>query len=440
MDKELIINALARRIHADLAGYFPNASPKHDHYHDYGWPEVLTFEKHLYPMYKRNSLANAAVEKSVMKVWEDNPFLLIGDQVHEETAAEKAVRLRFEAIQLWAKLAEADRRGQVGRYSALVFRFADNKYFHEPVDRVPGGLDGLVDVIPAWEAQLRPSQWETDTKSENYGQPTMYEFRENAVDLDHQDQRLRMFSVHPDRVHIWSRFGDVFGSSRLEAGFNDLLSYEKVSGAGGEGFWKNAKQAPVLNVDKDANLTQLAAMLGVEIGDIKDKLDEVVGDWQKGFDKLLMLQGIKHEAPGITLPQPAEFLEGPLSSFSASFGIAVKILIGSQSGERASQEDADEWARTCMARRNNIVKPNIMRMTRKFARVGVLPADDWHIHWSDLTEASAKEKAERGKTMSETNRNMVGSGEPPPYTSNEIREVSGYEPIDDDGGFTEEDE
>jgi hypothetical protein len=438
---ELIANALTRRLHADLAGYFPNASAKHNHYLDYGWPEILTFDM-LYGLYKRNGLAFAGVSKTIKKTWEDNPWLLQGDDVHPETSVEKAIRKRFERIGFWRQLAGADRRSMVGNYGALIFRFGDGKTFDQPVGTVSGGLDGLVEIIPCWQAQLQPSIWDTDPKSQNYGKPLMYEFREQMPQdtTGQQQQKLRQFNVHPDRVHIWSETGDIYGQSALEPGFNSLIDYEKVSGAGGEGFWKNAKQAMVLSVDKDANLNVLAQTLGVPVEGLRDKLDEVFGDWQKGFDQLLMLQGIQHDSPSISLPQPKEFMEGPVAAFAASLEIPVKILLGSQTGERASQEDADEWARTCMSRRSLTAIPNIRAIVEKLERYRILPPADWHIDWSDLTEASAKEKMERAKAMSETNRNMAGTGEPVPYRTNEIREVTGHEPIDDVGGFGELDD
>lgn len=146
----------------------------------------------------------------------------------------------------------------------------------------------------------------------------------------------------------------------LEAGYNDLLTLEKVSGAGGEGFWKNAKSSPVLEVDKEADIAKLAQMLGVETSEIADKMDEVVGDWQKGFDQLLMLQGIEAKTLGVTLPQPAEFYNTALQSFAASIEMPLKILVGTQTGERASTEDAKEWSQTISSRRTNRVIPLIM--------------------------------------------------------------------------------
>lgn len=424
----LVVNNAVRRLDAMFPGYF--ASAKHNHYKDFGYPETLNFSQ-LYAMYTRNGIAQAGVNKTVLKTWQDNPFLLEkerdGSEVgrSDETTLEKQIRQRFDDLRLWPKLSEADGMSLVGAYSGVILRFADSKLFEEPVDHVPGGLDGLVEVIPAWEGQLTVSQWDTDERSESYGQPKMFQFNESAVD---SKQQPRSFVVHPDRVIIWSKNGTVHGKSILEPGYNDLLTLEKVSGAGGEGFWKNAKSAPVLEVDPEAKLTEMARMMGVPLDELVDKMNDQVEDWQKGFDKLLMVQGMEAKTLGITLPSPEHFFAIALQSFAASINMPVKILVGMQTGERASKEDADEWALTNMSRRNNYVIPNIRTLVQRLERVGILPERDWFVDWTDLTESSMSEKIERANKMAETNQKM---GDVYVFTDDEIRQVVGYEPLKD---------
>ncbi|RVP96978.1 anti-CBASS protein Acb1 family protein [Sinorhizobium meliloti] len=431
----LVVNNAVRRLDAMFPGYF--ASAKHNHYKDFGYPETLNFSQ-LYAMYTRNGIAQAGVNKTVLKTWQDNPFLLEkerdGSEVgqSDETTLEKQIRQRFDDLRLWPRLSEADGMSLVGAYSGVILRFADSKLFEEPVDHVPGGLDGLVEVIPAWEGQLTVSQWDTDERSESYGQPKMFQFNESAVD---SKQQPRSFVVHPDRIIVWSKNGTVHGKSILEPGYNDLLTLEKVSGAGGEGFWKNAKSAPVLEVDPEAKLTEMARMMGVPLDELVDKMNDQVEDWQKGFDKLLMVQGMEAKTLGITLPSPEHFFAIALQSFAASISMPVKILVGMQTGERASKEDAEEWALTNMSRRTNYVIPNIRTLVQRLERVGILPERDWFVDWTDLTESSMSEKIERANKMAETNQKM---GDVYVFTDDEIRQVVGYEPLKDSEKYRNE--
>jgi hypothetical protein len=267
----------------------------------------------------------------------------------------------------------------------------------------------------------------------------MYQFNEQQVDdTDSINQKIRAFTVHPDRVHIWSDDGTVWGESALEAGLNQLIDIEKILGAGGEGFWKNAKSAPVLNMDKDASPEKLAAMLGVQVDQLPDAMDEVVRDWQQGFDQLLMLQGIDTKTLAVTLPDPEQFFINAVQAFAASIPISTKILLGSQSGERASTEDADEFAQQVMSRRANLVIPNIKRIIAKLVEFGVLPDRDWDVYWTDLTAASQDEKHSLAAKMAEVNKSMMGMDRV--FTADEIREMAGYEALEEPevGGFGEE--
>lgn len=421
---ELLANA-ARRLGTMFPGYF-QGDVKHDHYRDFGYPEHLQFAQ-LWQMYRRNGLARAAVDKTVGKVWQDSPFILEDDEVHDETQAERDFREALDRLRFWQNCAEADRRALVGNYAGMILRLADDKTFKEPVDRVPGGLDGVVEIIPAWEGQLTVSTWDTDERSPTYGRPTMYQFNEASFSKD--QTKVRSFELHPDRVVIWSRDGTIHGESLLEAGFNDLLVMEKVAGAGGEGFWKNARSNPVLQIDKEARLETLAQILGVARPDeIADKLSEVVDDFQKGFDKALMLQGIEAKTLGITLPSPEHFFNIALQSFAASVGMPLKILVGNQTGERASSEDANDWAQTCQSRRVQVVRPILREIITRLQRFGVINERLSHIDWSDLTEMSMKAKIDRALKMADINQKL--SPDQGAFTGDEIREVVDLEPLE----------
>lgn len=428
----MLANAVQRRLDQMFPGYFLNTNTKHNFYHDFGYPDQLTFGQ-LHKVYSRNGIAAAGVNKTVMKTWEEQPFLLEkerdGSQQggDKETTLERDIRQRFADLRLWARLADADRMSMVGAYSIVILRFADGQRFDQPVDRVSGGLDGLVEVIPAWEGQVQVSEWDTDETSQTYGQPKMYQFNESAVGNQKQPRQMR---IHPDRVIVWSKDGTVNCTSALEPGYNDLLTMEKISGAGGEGFWKNAKSAPVLEVDKEAKIAEMAKAMGVGVDEVADKMDEQVADWQKGFDQLLMLQGMTAKTLGITLPSPEHFFAIALQSFAASLSIPMKILVGSQTGERASTEDASEWAKTNMSRRANETVPNVMALVSRLERVGILPEKDWFLDWPDLTEASIGEKIDRANKMADVNTKLKDSGEWG-FTPEEIRGAAGYEPLKD---------
>ncbi len=417
-----IFAALANRAGRSLSGMFPayfRASPKHDHFSDFGWPDEIAFPQ-LLRMYRRNGLAAAGVDKTILKTWEDEPALWETERPGE-SPLEEAVAQRLEALRFWQAMAEADRRSMVGRYAGVILRFADGQPFDAPVGRVTGGLMGLVEAIPVWEAQLTVAEWDSDPASPEYGKPKFFQFIESAV--GDMTGAARHFRIHPDRVVIWSDDGTIYGRSALEPGFNDLIDAEKVKGAGGEGFWKTSRGAPLIEAPQGARPDDVARAMGVDLKDLRDEIGEQVEAFQRGFDRALMLGGMTAKPMQISLPQPEHFFAAPVQCFAASLGIPVKILLGSQSGERASTEDAAEWARTCNARRSTRVKPILREIAARLERVGVLP-QPMVLGWSDLTEASAAEKMERAAKMG-----AIKAGRDPAFTADEIREQAGYEPL-----------
>lgn len=418
-----MLNA-ARRVAEMFPGYFGTTQTKHNYAVDFGWPEHLDF-RNYYHMYSRNGLAKAAVNKTATKTWEDNPKLRSDDSA-EETAQEKAVNKRLKRLHLWQKFAEADRRAMVGGYSALILRIADGEGFDKPVSGV-AGIDNLVEVIVGWAPQLTVAEWDTNEQSETYGHPTMYQFNEAEVhDNRNINTRVRSFMVHPDRVIIWSADGTVFAKSMLEAGYNDLIDMEKIKGAGGEGFWKNAKAAPMLEIDKDASMREMAAAMGVEEDGLFEAMDKQVESYNKGFDNLLMLQGIQAKPMNVQLSVPESFFMVALQSYAASVEMPLKVLVGSQSGERASTEDAREWAQTINSRRINHVIPLLDEFVGRLTELGLL-GGDWAIHWSDLTKSTVADKLELAIKMSSINMktDVKKTGEKV-FTREEIRQAVDY--------------
>lgn len=416
-------------------GYFPGA--KHNHYSDFGFPLNVDFDL-LYGMYTRNSLAKAAVDKTVRKTWQDPPWLLEKPRdgsegtTKKETRVEKLIRQHFTKIRLWTKLMEADRRSLVGRYGAVILRVADGKPTNEPLDTVTGGLEALIDVIPVWEGQLRVSEWDTDSSSLTYGDPKMFEYYEAQVGFDNSAAnnagKARRMTLHPSRVIVWSLDGTMDQDSALKAGINDLISIEKIVGAGGEGFWKNAKQAPILEMDKEADILKMAKAMGIDPLKIADVMNEQVADWQKGFDELLMIQGMTARLPKVELPDPEHFFMNALQSFAASFDIPLKVLVGTQTGERASTEDASQWNQTCNFRRKNTVIPNILQIVRRLEDCGILKENpEWFVDWTDLTESTMLEKIERAGKMAKVNKDFGDIV----FKPEEIRASVGYEPVDE---------
>jgi hypothetical protein len=430
-----LVANVSSAVRSRLARVFPFAfgpNMKHDYWGDYGWPEQLCFQ-HFHRMYTRSGIAAAGVDKTIGKTWQTMPALWESEEP-AESSAEQAIRKHFAKRRIWRALMDADRRSMVGSYAGAIILLRDGAKLDQPVTRVRRGIEDLVGIIPAWEGQLTVAEWDNVEGSDTYGEPLFFQFDEQAVG-DPSATGKSQVRIHRDRILIWSDDGTLNCSSALEPGFNDLTDAEKIKGAGGEGFWKSSRGAPIIEAPKGVSAQDVQrGMNAATPADVIDKLNEQVDDFQSGFDKMLMLGGFSVNPLTITLPQPKEFWEPCVQSFAASLGIPFKVLVGNVTGERASTEDANEWAQTNMSRRENRVLPILYEFIDRLVRWGVLEAKDWTIGWDDLLEASPDDKLGRAKTMSEINQQL---GNEPAFLPDEIRDAAGFKAQDEVEGFDE---
>lgn len=413
-----------------LARLFPFAyTTKHDHAADFGWPSEICFQQY-FRMYCRNSLASAAVDKTIAKTWQTHPEIWQSEKP-SESPLEIAAREHFTARNIWRAFMQTDRRGMVGAYAGAIILVRDGRPLDQPVERLRS-IEDVVAIIPAWEGQLQVAEWDGDPFSETYGEPLFYQFDEQAV--GGVAVAKRQLRLHPSRVLIWSEDGTVNGRSDLEPGFNDLIDAEKIKGAGGEGFWKSSRGAPIIQAPTGLSAADARDMMGARTNtEALEKLNEQVDDFQSGFDKALMLGGFQVEPLTITLPQPKEFWETAVQGFAASMGIPFKELIGNITGERASTEDARAWSQTCMSRRENIVLPALNEFLRRLIAWGALP-QGCVIGWASLLDATPDEMLDRGVKMANIQSTF---GQELVYLPDEVREVTGFAPSDEIAGWDE---
>ncbi|CNH62534.1 Uncharacterised protein [Yersinia intermedia] len=371
-------------------------------YQEFGYPENLTFDEY-YNAYERNAVAGAAIKRMVEGCWEDYPEVFDGEKSQDskgETPWDKATKKLLKRC--WKQIKDADRRNLVGRYSALLIQLRDNAQWSDPIVATTIGSlkeKALVRLIPVWESQLDVSDWDTDPLSENYGQPKMYSYTELPVEGQHSGAPSRQVNIHPDRVIILAEGSEdgtlTSGVPLLRAGFNKLLDIEKTSGGAAEGFLKNASRQLNYEFDKDTNFKTLAAALGVPPDSLADGLDEQVKRLNNSTDSAAFMQSGKATVLSVTPGDPEPTWRTLVNEFCSTIPMPFKVLMGMQTGERASSEDAKDWAKTRMSRRNGFLSDLIETVLARFWTVGIIdepPSGEITISWSDLLAPSKAEK------------------------------------------------
>lgn len=405
---------------------------------DYGFKERLTFDD-FYSMFRRGGLGHAGIRRHADKTWETSPRVVEGDNpkdTHDATVFEKAVSKLARDVYLWPRMHAADWRGRVGRYSALYLVFGDGDRVTGPNEPVTPGAQ-LIKLQPLFESQLKVKEVDNDHASARYGMPTVFEFVPNALGDDTHSGTVsasdNVTVIHHSRVLVLAEGADdgsIYGIPALEPIYNDLVTIEKIIGAGGEGFWKAVRGGFAIEGDMDP--AALAEMFGCDVDEVPDRLNDVIKDYASGMDKALILGNAKATPMSYGMPSPEQPFMVAMYSVSAGLACPIPILIGQQIAQRSSDENSREWNKTVNARRERYMIPTIEALIRHLIALGTLPtpaAGEFRIAWDDLDAPSGEEKLALADKMATINRNSAGTGEVP-FLPDEIRQAAGYEPLD----------
>lgn len=398
---------------------------------EYGFKEDLDFQD-FYKLYRRGGIAYGAVEKIVGACWKTNPWVIEGDDQDEsrpETAWERKIK-PLASVAFWRKFAEADRRRLVGRFSGLILRIRDSQAWNQPVR---GSNPQLVDVIPAWAGALQPVEFDTEPNSDRYGLPKYWQYTQTTANGSRSQVK-----IHYDRIHIvgdWT--SDAIGF--LEPAYNAFVSLEKVEGGSGESFLKNAARQMAVNFDKDTNLRDLADMYGVDLADLQERFNDAAREVNSANDLLMILQGANVTPLVSPVADPEPTYNVNLQTAAAALDIPTKILVGMQTGERASTEDQKYFNARCQSRRSDLGF-EISELFDHLMRIRVVERiAEYTVMWDDLTDATQADKLTNAKTMSEINTQAIATGELV-FRADEIRAAAGYDADDAPDPLGEDDE
>jgi len=402
---------------------------------EYGWPESLSF-RDFFDLYDRQGVAYGVVNRLSDKCFETNPWVIQGDEFDEskkESPWDKEFKAFAKRSQLWQALHDADKMRLVGRYSALILQIKDGGAWDTPVSISKGVIKK---IIPAWEGQLTPLDLVTDENSENYGEPQYWQYREGDVQVaDAEVLSPRNLRIHPSRIILLGDWRS--GRSYLRAAYNSFVNLEKIEGGSGEGFLKNASNRMNVNFDAAANLQEIARQYGLkDVASLHSAFNEAAADLNNGIDRLLITQGANVQQLVSQVPDPTSHYGISLQTISASTGQPAKIIVGMQTGERASVEDVKDFNKLGQGRRTGTLSTDIRVIVdhvQAIKLVSLVPGQDYEVMWDDLAESTLGEKLGFADQMASINQKSAGAGDRVPFTSAEIREAAGYEGEPDDG-------
>lgn len=375
---------------------------------EFGYPSGLFFID-FFKLYARGGIAAGCVNKLAGRCWLTNPWITEGEKEEKDDAAtpwEESLKPVLRQGRLWRAFAEADKRRLVGRYSGLILRIRDNQPLNMPVTK--SAKRGLLEVVPAWAGSLIPTEFHMEPKAENYGEVKMWRYRQPS----NGNGAAQDVDVHPDRVFILGSWrSDAIGF--LEPVFNNFVNLEKTEGGSGESILKNSARTLHVNFDGTVDMRSIAAMYGVGIEELQEKFNEAAREVNHGNDILFVTQGATANPMVANVPDPKPIHEVNLQSVAAGVDIPSKIIVGNQTGERASTEDEAYMNRRCQSRQNNELVYEVIDFFDKLIANGIIeppPQGEFVVNFNDLTEPTLGEKLDNADKMASINQKVTANG------------------------------
>lgn len=414
--RQMTVNRLLRRLPFYQDGAAHLTGTKHSRvYGDFGYPLMVDFW-FFYSLYKRCGLAHAIVQRPSNACWLTHPKIKLDEDTEDEDFKAFARRLR-----LWPNLSQLDQMQRVGHYAGLILTIADNKHPSQPVEST--SMDNIVAIMPAWEAQLVPGSIDNDPQSPRCGLPETYTYSQRGIHKPNQRDGGDSYTVHHSRVLIWNEGAagrTIYGTSCLEAAYNACLDWEKIRGAGAEGFFKQAAMRGWLQDTLKGEVTQ---------GPSDDELSAVLEafqDMSESFDALPYLGGMELKNFTASLANPEHFKNAALEDAAAAAGWSAKGLVGAQTGVLAGSEDGAQDMRTAQWRRENYLTYQIDELLQWLERYCTDFDGERIIEFDDLAAPSDSARLDNVVKMQQVNQAGALTGIVP-FTAEEMREAAGYE-------------
>lgn len=400
---------------------------KRDLYDELGYKSSPTF-KDYYARYRRQDIAHTIVDAPARTTWRDE--IDVVDDSEGETEFENELERIDDDLRLFSFFERVDRLAGIGQYAVLLLGFGENLRG----DMTRRRSDLTLEYLSVFKQDnVKIKEFEQDTSSERYGQPKIYEIDlgvgADSISNDGVSSRSNPTEVHWSHVvHVPSdpvEEDEVFGVPRMEDVLNRLYDLEKVVGSSAEIWWKNADPGRQINLDPDYELDP----------DSKEDLEDQMEEFDHSLRRWLRTQGADVENLSSDIEDPTETFETIISAISSAEGKPPRdMLLGNQTGERASEQDEREWHGYISERRENHAEPFIIRQSlERLVRFGALPEPSdgsYSIHWPPLREQSEKEEAEIANQKAKALKNAAPNGEPTMLMGEEdiIEKVLGIDP------------
>lgn len=343
-----------------------------------GWISGQPAAEVYQQLYDRNGIARRVVTVYPDECWQSLPFVYDGKTEDEDTEFKQSWNDLDNRLHLNHYLQRVDVLSGIGHYGIMLLGFddiSDGNNLSTPVQgidekgmKVKGATPPnllYLRVFPEYQARI--ASIVTNPGNPRYGHPLTYSVT-FANPLLGEVYNTTNLIVHWSRVIHFAdnrQSSDVIGDPRLKPVLDYVTDLRKIGGASAEGYWKGA--VPGLAFETMPELLGEAAM-------DEDTIKVQMQEFQDGLKRYLALDGVtaKPLLPQALDPTPFAMLQ--LQKISATTGIPLRILMGSEAGHLASTQDGITLRARVNARLKRYIDPMIIRPTvDRFRVFNILP-------------------------------------------------------------------
>lgn len=359
-----------------------------DYYKELGYSRSITYQQY-YGIFRRQDIAKRIVKAAPEATWEQAPMITDDPDPNNITRFEKSVNRLVEKSQLYHYLERADILSGIGNFGTLLMGVNDGKSLDSPMGKVKKSQPILYFTSLAQD-HSEILTMEDNTQSERFNLPLIYKL-DLSADVNLQKATvLRSVEVHHSRVlHVAEGLleDDLFGTPRLEAPFNLLADMQKVVGGSAEMFWQGAFRGFQMDIDKDMVLDT----------DDEKALSDEIDEYMHGLRRFMRTRGVEINSLAPNITDPRGTFSVIMALMSGTTGIPQRVLMGSERGQLASEQDERNWNRVVLKRRKSYAEPKILRpVIDTLIEHGGLPkprGGEYVITWPDIAALSDEEKA-----------------------------------------------
>lgn len=386
-----VLSSLVQRYQlAQTAGLQHNGA--RDLYEVFGYDKSLKPEQ-LLAKYKRQDIASRIVDAPPGATWSRPPTL----PDESPLKAQWESLLTTSSLKFLNALYRVDRLARLNTFSLLLFGFDDTGNMQTPA----GKVKEILYVRPIAGSQVTDMTYVSDPKDSRYGMPETYtiQFEDpnqaKGIASPTKATGIKDLIVHWTRVvHIveYPLEDPIHGTPILEKVYNQLDDLLKVGGGTAEMYWLTGNRGLHANIDSEMEIDPADAAA----------LSDEISEYQHNLRRMIRTRGVDLKVLDSTTPNPKETFEMIMSIISGTTGIPRRILLGSEAGQLASEQDRANWAERIEERRILFVDPEILNPTiERLQAVGLMVDGTAEWVWPS---AFIQNPLEEGQTMAQIAR------------------------------------